>query len=248
MPGQTPADEWPTRVPSDGVCRWLRISRPRLRRRNPPPSRKDDGFPVVKPGMRSHRTSDSSGSADLDPRDRRQTRCLRALTATACLSLLAGGMIACATNANTPAEAAPAPADSATSTTGPSTTVTASPATNRTTTTTPPPSVPATTTTSAPTTTVPSVPGNASDYIHATFDAWVAGDRTAAARVAEPAAVDTLFARTWTQADSWTFTRCEGAAGSVFCIWQRPGEELLIKAPNTSGGAPVDSVQFRASA
>jgi len=157
---------------------------------------------------------------------------------------MAGGMVACAKDAKTAAEAAPALADGSTSTTSQSTTVTASPVTTLTTTTT----APATTATSAPATTVPSGPGNAAGYIHATYDAWAAGDRTAAASVAEPAAVDILFRRTWAQSDAWTFGRCEGAAGSVFCVWQRPGEELLLKARNTSGGAPVNAVQFRPAA
>jgi hypothetical protein len=65
--------------------------------------------------------------------------------------------------------------------------------------------------------------------------------------VAGPAAVASLFARTWSPDDGWTFVRCEGAAGTVFCVWQGPGEQLLIGARNASGGAPVNDVQFRAS-
>jgi hypothetical protein len=32
----------------------------------------------------------------------------------------------------------------------------------------------------------------------------------------------------------------------VFCVWQRPGEQLLISAPNAAGGVPVKAAQFRA--
>jgi len=85
-------------------------------------------------------------------------------------------------------------------------------------------------------------------YVRAAYDAWTAADPSAAARVAEPAAVASLFARTWSATDGWAFARCEGAAGSVFCVWQRSGEELLIKAQNTTGGAAVNAVQFRPSA
>ena len=109
------------------------------------------------------------------------------------------------------------------------------------------PPEPTTTLAPAPTTTVPPLPGTAAGYIQATYDAWAAGDRAAAGRVAEPVAVATLFTRTWIAADGWVFLRCEGAAGSVFCVWQRPGEQLLINARNTAGGEPVNAVELRAS-
>jgi hypothetical protein len=137
---------------------------------------------------------------------------------------MGGGLVGCATGARTAAEASPA-ADATTSTTGVAPTTTVAP---------------------APTTTVPALPGNAAGYIHATYDAWAAGDRAAAALVAEPTAVETLFAQTWSEADGWAFLRCEGAAGSVFCVWQGTGEQLWIKARNASGGVPVNYLEFRA--
>jgi len=153
---------------------------------------------------------------------------------------MAAALAGCVTDANPTADAAPV-ADAVTSTTAEVlTTVGSTPATTV-------PPEPTTLVAPAPTTTVPPLPDTAAGYIHATYDAWAAGDRAAADRVAEPAAADTLFTRTWTSADGWAFLRCEGAAGSVFCVWQRPGEQLLIKAGNTAGGGPVNAVVFRAS-
>jgi len=104
---------------------------------------------------------------------------------------------------------------------------------------------PATAPTSAPATTASPLPDTSAGYPRAAYDAWTRGDRTAAARVAEPAAVDALFARMWSSADGWEFVNCQGAAGSVFCTWQRPGEELLIKVQNAPGML-VNGVIFRA--
>lgn len=57
-----------------------------------------------------------------------------------------------------------------------------------------------------------------------------------------------LFGRTWTQADAWSFARCEGAQGRRSPSGNDRGEELLMSARGKGGGAPMNSVQFPASA
>lgn len=106
-------------------------------------------------------------------------------------------------------------------------------------------------TTAAPATTVASRPtttaANPSPEAQARtlFEAWTAGDRAAAGRVARPEAVAALFARPWQAADGWAFAECSGAAGSVICAWRRPaGQQLLLKVQTPTGGT-VSEVQFQ---
>jgi peptidoglycan hydrolase-like protein with peptidoglycan-binding domain len=79
------------------------------------------------------------------------------------------------------------------------------------------------------------------------FQAWTRDDRASAGQEATPQAVNALFARTWRAADGWSFDRCEGAAGSFFCTWRRPGEQLVLGG-NDNTGAPfyyVNDVTFQ---
>ncbi|SRR6266567_5944423 len=79
------------------------------------------------------------------------------------------------------------------------------------------------------------------------FRAWTRNDRAGAGKEATPQAVNVLFARTWHAADGWSFDRCEGAAGSFFCTWRRPGEQLVLGGNNNTG-APfyyVNNVTFQ---
>ncbi len=100
-----------------------------------------------------------------------------------------------------------------------------------------------TTTTARATTTAPA-PASPEASARALYAAWAASDRAAAAKVAQPAAVDVLFARRWQAADLWSFSECSGAAGSTICAWRRPsGEQLLIRVQNPTGG--VAEVRFQ---
>ena len=100
---------------------------------------------------------------------------------------------------------------------------------------------PATTVTSRPATTAAISPEAAAKAL---FDAWTKGDRAAAARVAQPAAVTTLFARTWQAGDRWAFSECTGAAGSSICTWSRPtGQQVLFRVQNAP--ATVAEVRFQ---
>ena len=59
------------------------------------------------------------------------------------------------------------------------------------------------------------------------FSAWEAGDRDQAAKNATPAAVNELFAESFSAADGWSFVGSEGAAGTIFSTWQRSNGNLL---------------------
>ncbi len=72
-------------------------------------------------GMNLHRTS---GTANLEVLRPHAGRWSRTLGATACLALIGGGLVGCATSAKTAAEAAQAADSATTSTTGSTTTVT----------------------------------------------------------------------------------------------------------------------------
>ena len=100
---------------------------------------------------------------------------------------------------------------------------------------------PASTVTSRPATTVGLSPESAAKSL---FEAWTKGDRAAAATVAQPAAVTTLFGRTWRASDGWAFSECTGAAGSLICTWARPsGQQVLFRVQNAPGR--VAEVRFQ---
>jgi hypothetical protein len=88
---------------------------------------------------------------------------------------------------------------------------------------------------------------SAQDATRRVFHAWTLADPAAAAKDATADAVAQLFARAFAATDGWAFDHCEGAAGSVGCIWNRPGEHLILLA-NNNAGAPffyVTNVTFR---
>jgi hypothetical protein len=100
---------------------------------------------------------------------------------------------------------------------------------------------PATTVISRPPTTAGISPESAAKSL---YEAWTKADRAAAARVAEPAAVTALFARTWQAGEGWAFSECTGAAGSTICTWARPsGQQVLLRVQNAP--ATVAEVRFQ---
>ena len=100
---------------------------------------------------------------------------------------------------------------------------------------------PASTATSRPATTTGLSPESAAKSF---YEAWTKGDRATAARVAQPAAVTALFARTWQAGDGWAFSECTGAAGSFICTWARPGgQQVLFRVQNAP--ASVAEVRFQ---
>jgi peptidoglycan hydrolase-like protein with peptidoglycan-binding domain len=59
------------------------------------------------------------------------------------------------------------------------------------------------------------------------FSAWEASDRDQAGKNATPAAVNEIFAQSFSPADGWSFEGSEGAAGTIFSIWKRSNGGLL---------------------
>jgi peptidoglycan hydrolase-like protein with peptidoglycan-binding domain len=59
------------------------------------------------------------------------------------------------------------------------------------------------------------------------FSAWEAGNRDQAGKNATPAAVNEIFAHSFSPADGWSFEGSEGAAGTIFSIWKRSNGRLL---------------------
>ena len=59
------------------------------------------------------------------------------------------------------------------------------------------------------------------------FSAWEAHNRDQAAKNATPAAVNQIFAETFSAGDGWSFEGSEGAAGTIFSTWRRSNGHLL---------------------
>ena len=59
------------------------------------------------------------------------------------------------------------------------------------------------------------------------FGAWEAGNRGQAAKNATPAAVNQIFAQSFSSAAGWTFEGSDGAAGTIFSTWKRSNGHLL---------------------
>ena len=59
------------------------------------------------------------------------------------------------------------------------------------------------------------------------FSAWEAGNRDQAALNATPAAVNQIFAQSFSSGDGWSFEGSQGAAGTIFSIWKRSNGHLL---------------------
>lgn len=59
------------------------------------------------------------------------------------------------------------------------------------------------------------------------FSAWQAGDPDQAALNATLAAVNQIFAQSFSTGDGWSFEGSEGAAGTIFSIWKRSNGHLL---------------------
>ncbi len=68
--------------------------------------------------------------------------------------------------------------------------------------------------------------------------AWIAADRSRAAGIATPDAVDSLFANTYQPSDNWQYKGCDGAAGTIGCQWtDTTGRTLTMLILNGSGNA-----------
>jgi hypothetical protein len=97
---------------------------------------------------------------------------------------------------------------------------------------------PAPTPTPAPTvTTAPApAPTTPEEFAAELYRAWRTGDADAAAKVASPEAVQSLFA--FEPAD-FTLQDCQGAAGSTICTYTAGVGSIEMRVRNATGGLPV---------
>jgi hypothetical protein len=118
------------------------------------------------------------------------------------------------------------------------------------------PAAATTTTTTVPATTTSVLSADPQGFAVTLFNAWKAGDRTAAAQAASLQAVDQLFAvayqaqpSTTGPVDPYSFQGCQGAAGSIVCSWQAQGiGTITMRVRNATGGLPVLVVDVQRSA
>lgn len=78
---------------------------------------------------------------------------------------------------------------------------------------------------------------SADSAAQAVFQAWTQNSQPGAAKNSSVPAVGQLFAQTWSPG-TWTFAGCQGAAGSVFCTWNKTGGGQLVLRTNNNTGAP----------
>ncbi len=99
------------------------------------------------------------------------------------------------------------------------------------------------TTPSSDTSSTSTPPPNADvqSFAQALFTAWSNNDRTAAAAVANQAAIDSLFAEPSSDAASWTFSGCRHV-GSYYCTWTRAGGQIAMTASDTASGDPMQII------
>ena len=79
------------------------------------------------------------------------------------------------------------------------------------------------------------------------FNAWEAHNRDQACKNATPAAVNEIFAQSFSSGDGWSFEGCQGALGHTICSWKRSnGHELRISVINAVEGPyyVADQAQF----
>jgi hypothetical protein len=110
-----------------------------------------------------------------------------------------------------------------------------------------------TTTTSAPTTTTTTVPSTTSTtvalpvitddpqtYAQYLFATWQNNNRTDAANVASPDAVNQMFAQAYPAKGPYTFSNCDPAAGSLYCTWNgQNGATIQMTVRTLTGGLPI---------
>jgi hypothetical protein len=100
---------------------------------------------------------------------------------------------------------------------------------------------------STTTTTVTAAPTDPEQFAKALYADWQAADRSAAATVASPEAVDQLFQFAYEPlqtndgpTDPYNFQGCEGAAGSIICTWSGEDDaQIVMTVRNITGGLPV---------
>ena len=85
---------------------------------------------------------------------------------------------------------------------------------------------------SDPTTTTEASSLSSQDVALAFFEAWGAGDRRSMADLSEPPALVQAESLAGLAAEAWEPELCEGAAGTVHCIWVSEAGTLAIGVQN----------------
>lgn len=93
------------------------------------------------------------------------------------------------------------------------------------------------------------IPNTPEEYSTALIETWERGDQDAAARLASPAAVATLFSRDSGGPGQWTLQACEGTAGSSYCTFGAGGDPHVVvrvanEAASRSEANAVNEVRF----
>ncbi|MGH8958902.1 MAG: hypothetical protein ACRDVK_09520 [Acidimicrobiia bacterium] len=91
------------------------------------------------------------------------------------------------------------------------------------------------TTTAAPTPTSAVQTTSAPDsqgVARAFVEAWMADDRATMESLSDPVVLEQADAIANLRGEDWTFDHCEGAAGTVFCIWAAGLDELVVGVRN----------------
>ncbi len=73
---------------------------------------------------------------------------------------------------------------------------------------------------------------SAEEVARAAFTAWRTGDDATLRSLATPEAADAAIAARAVGGDGWSFARCDGAAGSLYCTWTRGAQVLTERVSN----------------
>ena len=75
-------------------------------------------------------------------------------------------------------------------------------------------------------------PASAEDVAAAFVAAWTAGDLATMQDLATPESLEQAEGLSALAGEAWEFDHCEGAAGTIFCIWVSDSDQLAIGVSN----------------
>lgn len=105
------------------------------------------------------------------------------------------------------------------------------------------PPAPSSTSLPGPTTSI-AIPATSENIAVAFVEAWQAGDRSAMEALAEPDALVQADELANLAGEEWQFHHCEGAAGTIFCVWASGTDQLAIGVGNIDEPHLVTSVSL----
>lgn len=102
-----------------------------------------------------------------------------------------------------------------------------------------------TTSTTAPTTpSTTGAPVTSEEVAAAFFEAWRTGDQATMESLAEPEALAQATELSDLATLDWQFDHCEGAAGTIFCVWKSDTDQLAIGVGNLEEPHRVTTVSL----